>query len=175
MLATILGALVVVWTAQRFRNTPAERQTQAILAGVYALGFILWPVLWMHLTRKRKHSEVGLVWPMIILLLELHLLKYNKVESKNKSMLSMDANAVCSLTFALSSVLSAQTDVCCKKIFLYGVLGCVAFVLPTPDTPAGTTEEVVIDGVQKVALTYSMGLLIGGSLMLMMSEPRVDQ
>ena len=142
------------------------------------IGIVLWPLVWKILLKENTNETISypcLVWPIIILLIEVYLLKYHTFEqhlSKNKSLLSMDANAICSLTFALSSILGAQRDKCCKNIFIYGVLGCIAFVMPTPQTPAETLESVTIDSVQKVILTYSTGLLLGGSMLLMNSDEK---
>jgi hypothetical protein len=84
----------------------------------------------------------------------------------------MDANAICTLTFALSSILSAHSDGKCKNIFIYGVLGCIAFVMPNLSAPSETVENIVIETIQKMCLTYSTGLLLGGAILLHSKESR---
>ena len=95
-------------------------------------------------------------------------MKYHMYEHKvsKKGLLSMDANAICSLTFALSGILGASQDKCCHNIFLCSVLGCIAFVMPSPDIPEQTIDNIVIETIQKICLTYSTGLLLGGSMLL---------
>ena len=140
---------------------------------------ILWPLICKIVLKDRLYNVLPvLLWPIIVLGLDVYLLKYHTFEqhtSKNKNILNMDANAICSLTFALSSLLGSHKDECCKNIFIYGVLGCIAFVMPTPETPAETIESVLIDNVQKVILTYSTGLLLAGSLLLIQNKSHVEQ
>lgn len=180
MLHTIIGTVVVmvVLSMLSIQNTSLRAKAKISILTIYMIGIVLWPLVWKILLKENTKDIISypcLVWPIIILLIEVYLLKYHTFEqhlSKNKSLLSMDANAICSLTFALSSILGAQRDKCCKNIFIYGVLGCIAFVMPTPQTPAETLESVTIDSVQKVILTYSTGLLLGGSMLLMNSDEK---
>ena len=85
---------------------------------------------------------------------------------QNKGILSMDANALCTLTFALASILSAHKNKCCQNLFIYGVLGCILFVMPTINAPPETLESIIIQTIQKVCLTYSTSLLIAGAFIL---------
>ena len=78
----------------------------------------------------------------------------------------MDANLICTLTFALGSVLGAHKDKCCQNLFLYGVLGCIIFVFPNPNAPEETIENIIIESIQKIVLIYSTGLLLSGAFLL---------
>jgi hypothetical protein len=100
--------------------------------------------------------------------LEIHVLKYQSLDNpqRSRNMLTMDANALCSLSFALSSILGASRDKSCKNMFLFGVLGCVAFVMPNVQVPPNTSEGFIIEIIQKIFLWYSTGLLLGGSSVL---------
>ena len=131
-----------------------------------------WPIVWCHFLGKEnvyKKALVSLIWPLFLIALDMYLIKYHTLEEQmrpRKGLLTMDANALCTLAFALSSVLNANKDSCCKNLFIYGVLGCIAFVMPSPDSPSQTIENICIETVQKVILTYSTGLLLAGSLLL---------
>ena len=96
----------------------------------------------------------------------LKYFKYDKNIKSKKQFLNMDANAICSLTFALSAILGASRDKCCHKVFLYAIFGCIIFVMPSPNIPDNVIENIVIETIQKVFLTCSTGLLLGGSLLM---------
>jgi hypothetical protein len=172
---TVVGVLVIMTLLTKIltKNLSIRGRAKIYILLIYTTGILIWPVLWKMFLQERtkdKLSIPGLLWPIMILMMETYLLKYHTFEQhtqKNKSMLSIDANAICSLTFALSSILGAQNDNCCKHIFIYGVLGCVAFVMPTPQMPSETIESVIIEHIQKVILTYSTALLLLGSMLLM--------
>lgn len=175
MLSIVVGALVwmIAYTIAAMNGMSLRAKAKLSIVSVYIIGILLWPTIWKVFMKENIDNSTtypSLVWPIMILSIETYLLKYHTFEQhlrKNKSLLSIDANAICSLTFALSSILGAQKDSCCKDIFIYGVLGCIAFVMPTPEMPSETIESIVIDSIQKVVLTYSTGLLLGGSMLLM--------
>ena len=184
MIQQLIIALLVImfaYTILLTHNVSMRAKAKLWIFSIYMMGILLWPVLWSALLKEntqRSSSIPCLVWPIFILSIEIYLLKYHTFEQqvkKNKSLLSMDANAICSLTFALSSILGANRDACCKNIFIYGVLGCIAFVMPSPQTPSDTLESIIIDHVQKVILTYSTGLLLGGSMLLMNNDKNMSK
>lgn len=174
MLAILLGILVVLLALCTFltQNLSIRGKAKIYILTIYTLGILIWPMLWKYLLKDNANSPVAqasLIWPIAILALEIYLLKYHTFEQElhsKRGFISMDANAVCTLTFALSSILGAQRDECCKNIFLYGVLGCIAFVMPSPQAPTETLENIIIEHSQKVFLTYSTGLLLAGSMLL---------
>ena len=178
MLSLAVGTLVAmcVYTIIIMKEVSLRGKAKLSIVSIYSMGIVLWPILWSTLLKENSNinvSYVSLVWPIIILLIELYLTKYHTFEqyiNRSKSVLSLDANVICSLTFALSGILGAQKDPTCKNMLIYGVLGCVAFVLPTPETPSETIESIIIQHIQKVILTYSTALLLAGSMLLMRKE-----
>ena len=182
ILHLVLGALVIMFVVTQFltRNISIRGKAKMYIILIYFSGMLIWPLLWKTFLQDRTNEPISipsLVWPILILGMDIYLLKYHTFEqhmNKNKNILSIDANAICSLTFALSSILGAQSDDCCKNIFIYGVLGCIAFVMPTPETPADTIESIIIDHTQKVILTYSTGLLLAGSMLLMNNNKKIE-
>lgn len=139
---------------------------------IHTIAFLLWPIVWSTFLGDNAYdsnARISLIWPLCLIALDIYLMKYHTLEEHSrprKGLLTMDANALCTLAFALSSVLNANKDACCKNLFIYGVLGCIAFVMPSPDSPSQTIENICIETIQKVVLTYSTGLLLGGSLLL---------
>lgn len=173
MLALVLGCLVYVLAINFItsKNLSIRGKANISMLTIYICGIVLWPYFWERMLRDNaymSHSIPSLLWPVCALLIEVYLLKYHTLEEqiRRKGILSMDANAICSLTFALSSVLGSHRDECCQNIFMYGVLGLIAFVIPTPQAPSETLDSIIIETMQKVYLIYSTGLLLGGSMLL---------
>ena len=88
-----------------------------------------------------------------------------------RNVLTMDANTICSLTFAVSSVIGAQQHECCRKIFMYAIIACIAFVIPAPHASSSDSiNAVVIEAAQKAVLAYATGLLLGGIMLTAFKE-----
>jgi len=143
---------------------------------IYSCALVLWPYIWETLLKENSytsHSLPSLAWPLFMILLEIYLMRYHTLESETKSrkgIISMDANLICTLTFALGSILGAHKDNCCQNLFIYGVLGCIIFVFPNPNAPQETIECIMIETIQKVVLIYSTGLLLAGAFLLQMKK-----
>ena len=177
---SLLGCLALIVTVNRFYQkdaTPRIRSRVSTIT-VWFVAMAVWPVVWALLLNERR-SELrtlpGLLWPLIILTIDIRSMNHTTYETTTQSkrpMLSMDANAICSLTFALSGILGAQNDACCREIFMYAIIGCVAFVMPAPYTSTSSTESVVIESIQKTMLAYATGMLLTG-IMLRLSVSNV--
>lgn len=173
MLAFI-GALVYICILYILvkRHLSVRGRAKLIILTILSCGIVVWPWIWMQVLQEnsaRKETIPSLLWPIFVLLVEIYLLKYHTFEEQSKSrkgLLSMDANALCTLTFALSSILGSHRDPCCQNLFIYGVLGCIAFVMPSPNVPSDTLDSIFIESFQKICLTYSTGMLIAGSMLL---------
>lgn len=151
---------------------PYRGKARSLLMTTYSIGILLWPLIWKALLEdktKEKVALISLIWPIVLLSTEIYLLRYHSLEEllRQRKLLSMDANALCTLMFALCGILGAHKDTCCKNIFIYGVLGCVAFVMPNLQMPSLTLENVALESIQKICLNYSIGLLLAGSLLMM--------
>jgi hypothetical protein len=174
-IALVSGAVVVCLTVYILRQKHVisfRGQVKLYMLGIYVIALLLWPVFWEYMLQDyafTKASIPSLHWPIFIILLEIYLLKYHKLENETRSkrgILSMDANILCTLTFALSSILSSHSDEKCRNLFLYGVLGCIAFVMPNPNAPSETLENIIIESIQKMCLIYSTGLLLAGVILI---------
>ena len=174
----LIGAITIVIAISIFAQQDASirAKTKISVLTVYVCGLLIWPFLWKYLLQNEAtntSSYPSFIWTFVILLIEIYMMKYHTFEDQVKSkkgLLSMDANAICTLTFALSSILGAQNNACCSNMFTVAVLGCIAFVMPTPNAPSHAIESVVIETIQKVCLTYSTGFLLAGSLILTSKE-----
>lgn len=177
----LLGVCVVLFTFSiLIKKLPLRGKAKLNIFTIYICGILLWPPLWTYLLKENAYKPEtipSLIWPIAILSVEIYLMKYHRLEDQmnsRKGLLSMDANAICSLTFALSSVLSAHRNQCCQNLFIYGVLGCVAFVMPTPHAPSETLESITIETIQRVCLMYSTGLLLAGTMLLNTGKTEVQ-
>lgn len=127
--------------------------------------------------KSRKESIVSLLWPILIISMDVlgaNNNSYESVVSSKHQVLHMDANMICSLTFALSAVIGAQKHECCSRIFLYAVMGCIAFVIPAPHLHSTSTGTIVFEALQKAILAFATGLLLTGVLMVVNDKKNVQ-
>ena len=110
-----------------------------------------------------------LLWPLLIIGVDIGSLRGTTGDIRTlskRNVLTMDANTICSLTFAVSSVVGAQKHECCRKIFMYAIIACIAFVIPAPHASSpDSVNTVVIEAAQKAVLAYATGLLLGGIML----------
>ncbi len=175
--ASAVGAVVFVLCQTHLNSKHQTTRVRARISvlSVFIIGILVWPVLWVHIFEQERHKSaalVSLLWPIIILIgdiVGMHNMTYESAHGQSKrQILSIDSNALCSLTFALSGLIGVARHPCCNKIFLYAVLGCIIFILP-----ASFGEEIIIETIQKVVLSYATGLLIGGILLVMTDSKTV--
>lgn len=170
-----MGSIVVIliiFMLQRNRLSWRFRTRLSVLQ-IWCIGIILWPLIWKTMVGKyivREESWVGLIWPISFLVMEMTTIRrHDPYDRKtNRGVLTMDANGICSLTFALSGILGAQRRASeYSSIFIAAIVCCLAFVLPSPHSLSNTSNEsIIIEAIQKVFLTYSTGLLLTGVLLM---------
>lgn len=174
-------AAVVVYVALSLHNTrfvsTLRARTHFQMFGAYASMIALWPLVWAIALGESRRDSIALpslLWPIVIIAIDMVGMRHSTFEShaeSRKSLMNMDANAICSLTFALSSIVSAQEDACCKRIFLFAVLFCVAFVLPSIHSSSSSSIPITIEAAQKGVLAYATGLLLAGVLIASKRSP----
>ena len=110
---------------------------------------------------------IGLWWPITLLLLDILAMRQTAydVQGRHKSSLSMDANALCSLTFAMAGIVGASSHELCNRILLFSVLGCVAFVMPSAHSETNSSAFIALDALKKAILSFATGLLLVGVLL----------
>lgn len=165
-----IGSIVIMYACYIFftKDVSIYGQRKMSMNLVYTVGLVLWPLIWKKLFASHLQNPLtyaALAWPLLYISFEIYLSKYQGIQ-KPKAMMSMDANALCTLAFALSGVLGAHKDASLHNIFVYGVLLAVAFVMPSPHAPNESLENVFVDAGQRVCLTYATGLVLGGSILM---------
>ena len=172
----LIGSLVYMLVITIFLSNRLllRGKVKIFVSFIYFAGLIIWPFIYMSFMRDNsfdRSAMPGFLWVLCTMLLDIYLLKYHTLEQdivhRKGGILSMDANMICSLTFALSGILGASSQKCCQKIFTMGILCSIAFVMPTPRVPQDTLEAAIIEHFQKVCLTYSTGFLLVGSGLLL--------
>ena len=133
------------------------------------IAIIMWPGIWTSTVGHcaRMETLLAFMWPIAALVFEIHTLsKYGRLFDNRKGLLQMDANTLCSITFALSGVLGARYNKEESHVFNVAVLCCVAFVMPSFSAPKNTIESTILESIQKISLVYSTGFLLTGSMFL---------
>tara|TARA_B110000046_G_C13008938_1_gene405759 strand:+ start:323 stop:898 length:576 start_codon:yes stop_codon:yes gene_type:complete len=172
MLVVASCIFVVAKTVTVQRDKSARVRARITVLCTWTIAIIAWPVLWSRAVAEERENPitiVGLLWPLLIIVLDILAMKHHTYEmhaQSNRSMLSMDASAICSLTFALAGIIGANSNKCCNKLFLYAVVGCIAFVMPAPHTHVNAIETVAVEAVQKAVLAYATGLLLTGLILV---------
>lgn len=178
-ISLLCGLFVVIFTYVKLSEASAYREKSHIVsASIYSLALLVWPLVWYEALGTQvisnKFSIVSLLWPIIILGFDVAMLKSNndEVQSK-KGILNIDSNTICSLTFALAGILASQfpdKKVCCSKLFMYAIIGCLVFILPFSHSSSSSMEVVGLECFQRVCLTFSTSFLIAGTLYMNSAE-----
>lgn len=164
--ACLVGGLVYICAVHALLQREVRPRTRARLTvlAVWMMAVLVWPLLWLR-AAEGKVSVVAICWPIFLLaydILSMHHMTFDDETRSKRQVLAMDASTLCSLTFAISAVVGAQNKACCRNLFMYAIVGCVAFVLPSPHTTASSLHTVVLEALQKVVIAFSTGLLLGG-------------
>lgn len=173
IVSSLCGFLVVMLSYAKLREASAYREKSNIInAAIYSVALLVWPLVWYKALGTQvinnRFSSVSLLWPIIILGFDIAMLKNSSddVHSK-KGVLNIDSNTICGLTFALSGILGSQfptKKLCCSKLFMYAIIGCLVFILPFSHTSSSSMEVVTLECIQRVFLTFSTSFLIAGTL-----------
>ena len=181
----VLITVAFVMLANFNRNNPKDEysKTKILLLSVYSLSGILWPiVLWamLHLTgatfrekNLRVVFAVALLLPMCIFGVDALCTGLNNrsvdfgdadkraIETRNT------AGILVSATFALGTLLAILKDrrsVSSAYLGITALLLAIGIVLPNFERPGSDYDQMVVLGVQKSFLTFSISLFVTGIL-----------
>lgn len=147
-------------------------KTRLLVTTIWLIAITAWPLAWRMIVDTENltpYALVGVIWPVLILSFDLFAMRQHtyddQLQSKRQYM-TMDANAICSLTFAISAFIGAQRHPCCNRIFLWAILGCVAFIMPAPHVNVNAMETIAFEAIQKAVLAYATGLLLSGVMIV---------
>ena len=157
------------------RGARSKGKRTIVLSSAYICGILAWPYVWNAVAHELNSGSAltqgAFLWPMAYLAFETYLLeKYQSGVDSKRGTLQMDANGVCSMTFALFGIMGARHDRFEARIFNTAILCCLAFILPSFDAPADSLENILLEAVQRVLLVYSTGLMLAGSTHLAVQQ-----
>ena len=179
---TLIGGICVYMVTHSLllqQKKTARIRARLMVLTIWTLAIVLWPAIWAAILGAQSQKIAAfpsLIWPILIVSIDIMTMRQNTYEShiqSKRSILTIDANAICSLTFAMSGIIGAHKHKCCNRIFLYAVLGCIAFVMPAPHSHLNAIETITIEAVQKAILAYATGLLLAG-VMLVTSDNEIN-
>lgn len=175
--ACVVGAIVVAivyvivqrLALGRLSHIRSRTTELSNAAAAYAIGAMVWPLVWFPLVgavmlRAAPLTVLGLLWPPIMLSLDLLWVTRQPLEPEVRTTFAFDGNSISSLSFALGGILLSQVGKTFSKSAAPLLSGCIflviAFVLPSPSVHGRSGAGSVVLSVRKVALTFCVGLLI---------------
>ena len=171
------AVLVVIVASMRYlinddSYLSSARLAQINIATVQAVGMVLWPLTWGALIGTDTLSTmpvaaIGLCWPLVLMTLDLLWIAHQTASHEGvnkKTVFHFDSGAVQGLAFGIGGLLVSNLGARFAKsvspVFSVCILVCIAVLLPSPGVQASTLNSITIGAIQKVALTYCIGLLI---------------
>ena len=169
-----VAALVmfVTYSSHLMVGESVRTRARIIVTLIWLCMIMFWPVIWRIIVAKHVrsiHPIIGLIWPVGVLSLDLLSMRQNTYENQRqpkRPYMTMDANAMCGLTFGIAGFLGVNRDREISKIFLSAIVACIAFIMPTPYTDGTSLYTVGVDAFQKGVLAYATGLLISGVVLV---------
>lgn len=161
-----------VYAAILCANESIRTRARILVTMIWLSMITAWPACWRVIVgpyANTKYAPIGLVWPIVIMTLDLVAMQQHTYESQRqpkRQFMTMDANALCSLSFGIAAFLGVQRDHNISRIFLWAIVACVAFIMPTPHTDGTSLYTVGVDAFQKGIMAYAVGLLISGIILI---------
>jgi hypothetical protein len=166
-----------------------------IFFNVIVCGTILWPLLFFAVF---KHIDVcpwilvGLLWPVCLGILQIYDMYYNRCEEMHDvqerrgvmiSGIHIDTSTVISFSFACATFFWAIGNVGNKeklvpaaRLILVVLLICIAFIVPTQHIVDNSQRYCLyIRALQRVAVNYTIGLLIASLIVVISNCAKVIQ
>lgn len=171
VVAYMLAYKVVI---EKYQSTRIK--TRLTVTMIWLMAVTVWPLVWRKIVDAddvTPYAIIGLMWPVLILSFDILAMRQHTYDDQlhsKRQFMTMDANAICSLTFAISAFINAQRHPCCNRIFLWAVIGCVAFIMPSPHVNVNALETIAFEAVQKAVLAYATGLLLTGVMIVSVSQ-----
>lgn len=162
--ASIVSRLSLCTDGMEFEDVKLANKTT-----VWIVGALLWPFVWymfagIDVLKTTPLSVVGLAWPIFLLYLDTVWVTHHSESNQNKQTLSYDGNAITSLAFALGGLLVTNIGKDFARTASPILTACVflitAFVIPTPGSSPSSHSAGVVLAIQKVSLSYCVGLLL---------------
>lgn len=173
-LACIYVAVLGVAAILLQRSAVPSTMTHAKVADssvIYALGALAWPFLWSVVCGEAMLTMpalgyIGLLWPPLLLLVDVAFAGHQSGEDPNKRTYAMqvDGNTLSGLALTLGGVLiryvSDGFSTAASPMMTATVLLVLLFIVPSPSLHADSLNANTFRGVQKVTLQYCLGFVL---------------
>lgn len=167
----VIGSIVIAYMFKKmeYENINSNIKKKIKILKYKTIGVLLWPIIFYTIIPKEEMNKNSLVvpflWPFFIWMWDSYLLTYGLIsETSNSNVASarLDPSTISSMSFALFGLLGGSSNGKYSYIFLYAVLMCIAFVFPNHNLAGGSPEDILVESVQKVILSWAVGMLFVG-------------
>ena len=167
----ILGGIVCAYVLQKMNTNDLSfsMKRKIIILKYKTIGVLLWPLIFYLVVPSEEIESnkmlVSFLWPFIMWVWDSYLLTFGLVsETSNSNVASarLDPSVISSMSFALFGLLGGSSNSKYSHIFLYAVLMCIAFVFPNHNLASGSPEDITVEAVQKIILSWAIGMLFIG-------------
>ena len=170
--SVIVGGIVTIYVLKKieYENLDPSIKKKITILKYKTIGVFLWPIIFHLIVPKSEESKNSLIapflWPFLIWMWDSYLLTYGLIsETSNSNVASarLDPSIISSMSFALFGLLGGSNNGDkYSHVFLYAVLICIAFVFPNHNLAGGSPEDILVESVQKVILSWAVGMLFVG-------------
>ena len=167
----IIGFIVVIYILRKieYENLNTSIKKKIKILKYKTIGVLLWPLIFNLIIPNDEENKNSLfasfLWPFLIWAWDSYLLTYGLIsETSNSNVASarIDPSTISSMSFALFGLLGGSSNGKYSYIFLYAVLMCIAFVFPNHNLASGSPEDILVESIQKVILSWAVGMLFVG-------------
>ena len=166
----LIGTATVLH-AQRDMPAATGMSGQRMLsATIRIVGAVAWPLVLFSVVPVADHRNnllmIPLMWNFLVWCVDSYLL-HNSISNDDTrpAGLRVDPTNMAGLAFGLSNLCGSRPDGKYTSLFMMAVLGIVIMVLPSHNLKAGTVEELTFDNVQKIAISWCVGIIITAVLL----------
>jgi hypothetical protein len=155
----------------RFVGMHEHIQSKRLLASfIRTLGAVLWPLVLLCVVKREDRTNSALilpiVWNVLVWLVDMHFVHHAAETSGSKpASIRIDPMLLGGLAFGICNLIGNRPDSKHAYLFMYAVVTCFLFVMPSHTLQSGCIEEQVVENVQKVVLYYCIGFLFTGVLL----------
>jgi hypothetical protein len=163
---------------ENINNDSEEEELRLLFNAMLTIGTLMWPVVWDFTVGLDNlvacpRMLPAFFWLPLMNIAQMHFIPVASGETGGKGHalaifqqkeLGDNAAMLISAAFAMGSLLfsSRRSNYSATHIIMYGLVLCLAFVIPKVHVPADTRSAVVWKSGQFIVMNYAFGLVIAG-------------
>lgn len=146
------------------------RSKQYLASFIRTLGMVMWPFVLLCVVKREDRSNTILVipilWHVCMWFVDMHfVLHATHATDSIPASIRIDPMLLGGVALGICNLVGNRPDSKYAYLFMYAMVVCFLFVMPTHTLKSGCIEEQIIDNVQKVILYYCIGFLLSGILL----------